>query len=403
MIRRVAFENFMSLRNVTVDLSPLTIFIGENGAGKSAIFKGLVLLSRLLSGAALRGAKGQFYLEHGVTLDDLVWSGNTGLPVRFRVWFDDDDDDDPGYTLELSKGPQGWSVTRERSRTKSGSAEVDTGRSFQYPTESGEQAYKVPLQATLRYLVYRHTNDSKAVPAITPILELARKYGQVWRYRPSASDIASHVQRPSAQGTRPIHVAENGWGVAAELQGLQGSQRDLFQSVEDGLCRLFPHVKAIGFKTDWQGVRLYYRTDRSQDLVPAPQESDGVLLATFLLWRLYSAKQPITVCLEEPENGLHPFLLGGRFRILKRFAYGLAGLPQMQLLVATHSPEFLRALKAHPTALWKEIRIVSFAPGVGSSVRTLSNYREAANLFEEYLDKIQKQWEPIVKEWNSEH
>ena len=107
------------------------------------------------------------------------------------------------------------------------------------------------------------------------------------------------------------------------------------------------------------------------------------------------------VCLEEPENGLHPFLLAERFQALKNFANGNEGLPGVQLLVATHSPEFLRAVKAHPQALWNEIRLVEFTPGAGTSVRDLEHYREAANLIEEYLVQVQERWKPIIDSWGN--
>jgi predicted ATPase len=169
--------------------------------------------------------------------------------------------------------------------------------------------------------------------------------------------------------------------------------------IEKAVCKMFPDIKAFGLRTDWRGVRLTFRTDRSEDLIPAPQESDGVLLATFLFWRLYTANSSMKVCLEEPENGLHPFLLAERFQALKNFAYGKAGFPGVQLLVATHSPEFLRAVKAHPQALWNEIRLVEFAVGAGTSVMGLKNYPEAAHLIEEYLTQVHETWKPIIKGW----
>jgi len=52
MIHKIEVENFMSLKNASVELEPLTVFIGPNGSGKSAIFKALVLLSKLLNGQA---------------------------------------------------------------------------------------------------------------------------------------------------------------------------------------------------------------------------------------------------------------------------------------------------------------------------------------------------------------
>ena len=105
MIHKIEVENFMSLRKATVDFEPLTIFIGSNGSGKSAVFKALVLLSRLLNGVPVRGPKGEFS-ESGVTLDDLVWKGHAGLPIIFRVWLNKGQAD-PDYELVLMKRAEG--------------------------------------------------------------------------------------------------------------------------------------------------------------------------------------------------------------------------------------------------------------------------------------------------------
>lgn len=399
MIRKIEFENFMSLKHVNIELGPLTVFIGANASGKSAIFKGLVTLSKLLNGQPLRGSKGEFSLEAGVNLDDLVWQGNSGLPIRFRVWFADDSDDEPGYSVEIRKGPEGWSVTSEKIRTSDGQIEVDRDNPFEHQTERrGARVLTPPLSATLRYLVHPYINDSAARPVIEPILQLSEKFGTAWRYRPSASDIARFVAHPSRE-ERKIYVAQNGWGVARELQNLQGRKRKVFESIETALCNLFPHIKSLGFQTDWQGVRLGFVTDRSEQSIPAPQESDGVLLAIFLLWRLYTGGPILTVCLEEPENGLHPLLLAERFLLLKKFAYPEEGRPAAQLLIATHSPEFLRAVKAHPQALYREIRIVEFDPEDGTSVRYLNSFREAKSLIGQYLDEMNERWSPVLEEW----
>jgi predicted ATPase len=400
VIRKIEVENFMSLRNARVDLGPLTVFLGPNGSGKSAIFKALVTLAKLVNGSPVRGFKtGEFTMEPGVTLDSVVWQGNSGLPIKFRVWFDDDGDD-PGYTLELAKGIEGWSVVREKIKAGDGWIWVDEDHEFEHQTEKGSpRVYRAPLRATLRYLVNPLINDSKSRPAIEPILQFSKKFGQAYRYRPSASDIASFVDLRTEPG-RKVYVNENGWGVAAELQAIQGSNREVFEAIENAVRRVFPHIRTIGFKTEWQGVRLTFMTDRSQDLIPAPQESDGVLLATFLFWRLYTAGEAVkTVCLEEPENGLHPLLLAERFEILKKFARAEGGIPAVQLMVATHSPEFLRAVHTHRGALWREIRLAEFTANRGTSIRGLRDFREAANLHENYLNEMQNRWRPIVENW----
>jgi len=198
----------MSLKDVTVELDALTIFVGWNGSGKSAIFKALVLLSKLLNGSPLRGPKGPLSLEPGVTLDHLVWNGDSGLPISFQVWLSDAGGD-PDYELELRKRAEGWSVTSERIVFGGSSIIVDEDNAFEHPSEKGVRTYAVPLRATLRYLVNPLTSDATARPAIEPILMFASKFGQAWRYRPSATDIAAFVSRPKERG-RIVHVVKMG-------------------------------------------------------------------------------------------------------------------------------------------------------------------------------------------------
>src|SRR5439155_12429157 len=82
MIHNIEVENFMSLKSISVELNPLTLFIGPNASGKSAFFKAFVLLSKLLNGTPVRGSRGELYFQDpGVTLNDLVWNGDAGLPM----------------------------------------------------------------------------------------------------------------------------------------------------------------------------------------------------------------------------------------------------------------------------------------------------------------------------------
>ncbi|RLC93346.1 MAG: hypothetical protein DRI39_05950, partial [Chloroflexi bacterium] len=88
MYKRFRVENFMCLKEVDVELEPVTVFIGPNSSGKSALFKALTTFSKLFWYPLRGGSTGEFQPEPGVTLDHLVWKGDSGLPIRFHVWFD---------------------------------------------------------------------------------------------------------------------------------------------------------------------------------------------------------------------------------------------------------------------------------------------------------------------------
>ncbi len=56
MIRRVHIAGYKSLRNVDIQLRPLTVLFGPNSAGKSNFLDALQLLSRVASSRTLSEA-----------------------------------------------------------------------------------------------------------------------------------------------------------------------------------------------------------------------------------------------------------------------------------------------------------------------------------------------------------
>jgi len=95
MFRKFEVENFMCLKHVTFDLAPLTIFIGPNSSGKTAIFQAIKTLCALFGYPLRRGKFGDFTLEYGIGLDDLVWNRDSSHPIVFKVWFSDNESADP--------------------------------------------------------------------------------------------------------------------------------------------------------------------------------------------------------------------------------------------------------------------------------------------------------------------
>lgn len=115
-----------------------------------------------------------------------------------------------------------------------------------------------------------------------------------------------------------------------------------------------------------------------------------MLLATFLLWRIHTAGAGVRVCLEEPENGLHPDLVGERYELLRSFAYAQNGSPSVQVLVATHSDEALRVIKAHPSKLHSILRGVAFDPTRGTEVTKFAHYPDTARFAARMLEGDKK-------------
>ncbi len=392
MYSKIRIQNFMCLRDVTVELGPFVVFVGPNSAGKSAFFKALSTFGRLLTYPVRGGKSGPFFIEAGgLTLDDVVTDQDSSLPIRFDVWLDDPSSPEADYSLELRRDYAGWGISRE-SFTMNAEV-VDTSKKpYEILTSSGPQSWQAPAAAPLGFLTYPFRRDSAASPQVQEIQTFRQRLGRSRRFRPSASDIAAFL-KPAASGRdqSQAYVDEAGKGLPLVLRDLLTTDRPTFQKIEEGLTRLHDHVKGINFKSDWRGVGLTYSTTRTPNDTPAALESDGVLLSTLLLWLINTAEPNQILCLEEPENGVHLAAMTQRYQLLKSFTGGIEQQNLPQILTATHSRDFMNAIPSR-RAIMEEVRVVEFSQTQGTQIYQLKAWREIDTLLREMRDQMGDLW-----------
>jgi predicted ATPase len=399
MISRIRIQNFLSLKDVTLDLGLFNIFVGPNASGKSAIFKAMLALSRLLRGVYLRaerrGEAREFELL-GAGMDQLVWRGDGTLPIVFEVWFDSSSE--PDYRLEIRRTGEAWSVASEVLHSQGSS--IDTAKA---PIEFETQFYgettklKPPYPATIASLTYRRYRfDPVARRALEPFWQISEKVGNTWRFRISADDVADpvvpHAPRPGDRLRAP-RVDESGYGLAAVLQALQGAKTDVFNEIQTTLSSWFPHIQRVNFeRIEPGGVRLAFTSTRSDVLIPASMESDGVLHALVLIWKAFDSTPTDAICVEEPENATHPYRLKERYEFLKHLGTrGMAGFP-VRTLAATHSPDFLNAALDDDILANDVLRIVEFSQDEGTRVHALRRTSELETLIKVFKGRLGELW-----------
>jgi predicted ATPase len=185
-------------------------------------------------------------------------------------------------------------------------------------------------------------------------------------------------------------VSESGWGLAWVLRRLQGEDKTTFDKIERQIKEWFPHIGAINFEEEGLGVRLAFTSSRSQRIIPAELESDGVLHALFMLWRLCSKEPNVTVCIEEPENGTHPYLLKARYEFLRQTSIESCASNSRQVLVSTHSPEFLASID--PGQAVDVIRVVEYEANNGTKVAALRDMNDVEKLLDVFRGNIGELW-----------
>jgi len=101
-----------------------------------------------------------------------------------------------------------------------------------------------------------------------------------------------------------------------------------------------PSPNKVGFQT------LYFQDRWNKEAWYDPREvSEGTMLILAYLTLQYQTPPVDLIAVEEPERGLHPYLLGELVSFLRRLSSGQIGPKPVQIVLATHSAEFLDHLR----------------------------------------------------------
>lgn len=404
MITRLEVDGFKNLVGFSLDLGPFTCIAGPNSVGKSNIFDAIQFLASLadnsLTEAALKTRGADPETSH---IQDLFWTD--GRNPR-RDWFrmavemivDGHVNDDFGRPAEASStflryevrvryappssdaGLLGRLVLEEEKldyitegnawkkmrfphsakefrgavvknrRTRSGFISVniapDGKREIVVHQDGGARGpgQTAPADSAPRTIV--GTSNTSATPTILAV----RREMQNWRLlalEPSA------MRKPDRFHSDP-HVTVNGGHLPATIHRLAsetkrkgGDEEDLYAEIATRLSEL-TSVTALNVTTDEVRQLLTLEvTEASGIRIPANSLSDGTL--RFLALAIVAADPEARglICMEEPENGIHPAKIGAMVDLLRDIAVDVTmppgeDNPLRQVIVATHSPAFVR-------------------------------------------------------------
>jgi predicted ATPase len=115
-------------------------------------------------------------------------------------------------------------------------------------------------------------------------------------------------------------------------------------AVADELCRLVPVFSDLDLVPIQQGTHTLRFQDRwDSNVWYLPNEvSDGTMLIVAFLMVQHQRSRPDIVAIEEPDRGLHPYLVSQVVALLRKLSVGEVGNGKaIQILLATHSAELL--------------------------------------------------------------
>lgn len=118
------------------------------------------------------------------------------------------------------------------------------------------------------------------------------------------------------------------------------------EALSKQFCALVPVFADLHLRPHHDGYQKLLFEDRwNRDLLyEAAQVSDGSLLVLALITLQYQRRVPSIVLLDEPERGLHPYLVNEMVTLLRAMSSGSLGKPATQVVLATQSPVLLGCL-----------------------------------------------------------
>ena len=400
MLTRLKVSGFKNLVDVDVPLGPFTCVAGANGTGKSNLFDAIQFLSALANHTLIDAAR-SVRSEEGRTsdvrnlfhrigdrdtikmsfeadmiipqegVDDLgqqAQATTTFLRYRVVLAYRVDDRLPSLGTLEL--------IEERLERLKLGDWRkhlkfADKRKEWRDSVLKGRRA--VPFISTEdqegNWVIKLHKDGgssgrpqailAKNLPrtvlstvnaAESPTALLARREMESWRLLQLES---SSLREPDEFTTSP-GLGSDGSHLPATLYELARSQTDptskrkedtwIYDRVAARLSELIDDVAAVKINRDERRELLTLEVkDHSGTVHPARSLSDGTLRFLALSVLEVNPKASGLICIEEPENSIHPARIPSILRLLQDIATDVAypigpDNPLCQVIVNTHSP-----------------------------------------------------------------
>ncbi len=344
-IEYLKVQNFRALRDIEFkDLTPLTVLLGPNGSGKSTVFDVFAFLAECFE-LGLRRA----WDKRGRAKELKTRGGDGAVTIEIKYR-------EPGYPLityhlAVDERPGGPVVVEEWLQWRRGSS----GKPFRFldyregkgKAVSGEH----PDEQDTRIDAPLKSADLLAVNALGqfsehPRVAALRDFITGWY----VSYLSAESARGQPEAGPQDRMTKTGDNLANVIQYLAEQHGARLEQIFDVLRSRVPRIERVLAETMPDGRLLLQIKDAPfSHPVLAKFASDGTLKMLAYLVLLYDPAPPPFIGIEEPENFLHP-------RLLPELAEECrAASSRTQLLVTTHSPFFLNALRPDEVrVLWRD-------------------------------------------------
>lgn len=326
-----------------MDLDAVNLFVGENGAGKSNLYRALQLVHAAATGTFAR----EIASEGGML--SVLWSGKRRQAAPVRIGFEAElTDEEAGlvwtYRIEAGLKPPAAAGFPFEPQIKTEILRVATGRArpavvmkrdgsaLHYRGEGGRmREYPVRLLPSDTALMTLGGSGLHAEVAIV------REALSQWRfYHGFRTDAGSPLRAPCLAVTAPMLDMDgaNLAAVFATLAHVRGDTVDLDRAVADAFSGASLSIPEPDMHASFAMVQPAF----PQREFSARELSDGQIRFLGLAAALLAYRLPPLIALNEPETSLHPDMLPALATMIERASM------DSQIWVVTHAPELASLL-----------------------------------------------------------
>lgn len=342
-IESIRLKNYKIFRDIHIrDIPKLCIVVGANGSGKTTLFDVFGFLHDCLKGNVRQAldARGRFkeVLSRDSEEETILIEIQYRMPILDKNRL-------VTYSLEIGERAGAPYIKREILRYKRGAhgkpyhfLDFSNGEGYAITNEEDFSKPDEELEREIQKL------DSPDILAIKGLGQFERfKAANAFRrliesWHVSDFHISSARGRKEAAGDSE-HLSETGDNLPRVALYLFEHHRAVFDTILSNMARRVPGVSNINPMLMEDGyLSLQFQDGSFKTPFLDRYVSDGTIKMFAYLVLLYDPRPHPLLCVEEPENQLYPKLmaeLAEEFRL-----YASRG---GQVLVSTHSPDFLNA------------------------------------------------------------
>lgn len=330
---RIGIHGFRRLFDVEVEMRPLTVMVGANGAGKTSFLDVFSLLA-----ASASGRLDDKLAEFGGLSDLLTRDRSQSLEFSLQM---STAQEPLEYYLKFALRGQGYEI---RSEMLTQRTDPQARQPFKHIDSHGSEIrYYNLLEKGLVRPNWEHKSFETSLYQVPKMYEeperLRTQLASCTRYGALNVDAKSLVRLP--QRMRPVKLpGADGEDLVSCLYYLRESDPDRFEIVEDTLEAAFPDFQGLKFPPIAAGMLAMTWKDKNFNTpLYMHQLSEGTLRFLWLATLLQNTELSAITMIDEPEVSLHPALLSLLVDLMREAS------DRSQLILATHSDRLIRFLR----------------------------------------------------------